>query len=219
MGCCFSDDNQINDKELIIEIIDNLLIKNMNESVFLNLMYELSTMNDKCQKEKIINRINILRRDDYYEIIIWDLILSQLKNNFSIKDLQFYITPFLKYDDDIHAIKSLYNIFLFKNNKNCISFLELEKILMDYLWFFTNKISSSICENNINTLSKKENTDLQLKLYQMNTIIFTSSNTKEKIHKIIYPFISEKEINFETFKKIFFDYRIWEYKHIINLFD
>jgi hypothetical protein len=216
MGCC---ENKYSNsgEDFIKDITIFMKLNSMTYNEVTAKLNRLSTMKYSISKKAFYSKINeFVNNNNHYEEKILELANAHLNDTFTINQLLFYIFAFLNHTSEENAIKQLYKIFIEANRTSDLSYASLEKILTDYLTFYTNKINFCI-ETNLNDehLCSKED------IARLNSEIYTYDNIRILVGKILKS-ESEKGEEHVISQKVFTDmitnFKIYSIDNLRDLF-
>ena len=215
MGCCESQRESNIAEVFILNISSSLKISSMSLNEIKDILTNLSIMRDSFSKKAIINRISDLRDSNHYEKCIFELILNHVQETFHLNELLFYLFAFLNHrTSGKKPILELFNLFKAINNKSEMSFGSLEKILTDYLCFYTVKLNFCI-ETNV---LKEESENLKNELKLLNQKYYNYNNIRHIVSLIIGDNNEKDNVSLPILEKILNDFEIFDIRGLRDVF-
>ena len=210
MGCC----EGVRAKSIAEQFIQNIILQMKLSTMSLYDVKEYltskSTMKESISKKLLNSDTIAIKNDNHYENKIFELIFSLFNETFEISHLLFFLFAFVNENniekiDEIENTKSLYELFKSYNNNNyhVLTYGYLEKLLVDYICFYTIKLNFCI-ETNV---LYEEDIELKREIKNLNQKYYTYNN----IHFIVKKIIGDSNEN-EVVTSIGFDNKIQEYK-------
>ena len=193
MGCCEISKKIYPSEEFIKEIILKMKLKTMSYEEVTDKLSKISIMKDKILKKNFITKLSDYQGNNYYEKEILEKIHDRLQETFLINELLFYIIAFIStnnYEENGSVLKNerLYYIFLTMSKEEELTGNVLEKLLIDYLSYYTYNINNLF----INKI-RAEHEHFKPEMEELNNTIFASDNINSFVSNMLYEYINDEE--------------------------
>lgn len=212
MGCCELEKQTDKGELFIQETVKQFKISCMDLSNVKDILSDLSTIREKVDKNILIANLDRLRNNNLYESRLFETILNQIKDTFTVNELLFYLLPFTKIKSE-NPYSDLYELFINLINDEEFTVEVFEKILSDYLRFFTFRINMCFA-----SVIKGETEEIKNKVSNLNEKIYNKNNFRTIINNIIGTYEDKEVVTLEIFTTMLSDYKIFDFISIRNIF-
>ncbi len=214
MGCCELERQTDKGEQFIQDTVKQFKISCMDLKNLKETLSDLSTIREKIDKNVLIVNLDKLRNNNnLYESRLFETILNHLKDTFTVNELLFYLLPFTKNKNE-NPFSDLYELFISIKKDEKFTAEVLEKLISDYLRFFTSRINYCFSSSLLET----EPEEIKVKVNNLNERVYNKNNFRVIINSIIGLHDDKEEITFEIFTSMLSDYKIYDFINIRSIF-
>lgn len=214
MGCCQGHLSTSEAEEFVMDGINQMKISSLRYEEILTKLEGMTPIKDTLTKKECMLGIKEISNAGHYEIRIFNDILKNFSEKFTISDLMFYLIAFLNFRSIEDSNETLYNqlCIINKQRRDGMTSASLQKLLIDYLSFYTIRL------NNI-FLSKlsKEHKSFESELLKLETI-YNNENINAIVASIIGERPDDETINLISFKMLNFKFNLCSIYEIRQFF-
>lgn len=214
MGCCHGNLGSSEAEEFVMDGINRMKISSLTYDEVLIKLKGLTALKDSLSKKELMLGIKEISNAEHYEIRIFNKILNNFSEKFTIGALMFYLIPFLNNTTYENMNELLFEQFcnMNKDNKTWMNAASLQKHLIDYLSFYTTHLNNLFLSK-----LKKEHKSLENELLKLE-VIYNNDNIYSVVSSILGSKSDDENIDLASFKMLNFRFNLCSIYEIRQFF-